>query len=222
KTRHLPLGLDYLWPRVKEVTEDKHGTAILWRKHYIVLLAAIFLPLLTLCGLLYLWLASFLALPPFSNQAGGLIWIFLGLATIANIIWYLWRYDGWRKDFYVVTNRRIIDVVGTPFGLRGEQRREGTFDNIQNITYDIPNFVSKLLNLGTVVIETAGTQRTFNFQNVFRPSAIQEEVFKRMVLYQQRQREQARDTNADRLVEVLAEYHHLLEKAGTQPKQPGA
>jgi hypothetical protein len=220
KTRRLPAGLEYLWPRVKEVNEDQHGTVIVWRKHYIVLLGAILFPLLTLCGLLYLWLASFLALPPFSNRISGLIWLFLSIATIANVIWYLWRYDGWRKDLYMVTNRRIIDVEGTPFRLRGEQRREGTFDNIQNITYDIPNFISKLLNLGTVVIETAGTERTFTFDKVFRPSAIQEEIFNRMVLFQQRQRERARDANTDRLVEVLAEYHHLMEKADVQSKQP--
>ena len=220
KTRRLPAGLEYLWPRVKEVTEDQQGTVIVWRKHYIVLLGAILFPLLTMCGLLYLWLASFLALPPFSNQISGLIWLVLIIATIANVIWYFWRYDGWRKDVYMVTNRRIIDVEGTPFHLRGEQRREGTFDNIQNITYDIPNFISKLLNLGTVVIETAGTERTFTFEKVFRPSAIQEEIFNRMVLFQQRQRERARDANTDRLVEVLAEYHHLMEKADVQSKQP--
>lgn len=220
KPRRLPIGLEYLWPRVKEITEDEHGTVIMWRKHYVILLKAIFFPLLTLCVLLYLWLASFVALSPFSNQVGGLIWLFLGVATLANLIWYLWRYDGWRQDLYMVSNRRIVDVEGTPFHLRGEQRREGTFDNIQNITYDIPNFITKLLNLGTVVIETAGTERTFTFQKVFNPSAVQEEIFKRMILYQQRQREQARDANTDRLVEVLAEYHQLMEKADAQFRQP--
>jgi hypothetical protein len=120
----------------------------------------------------------------------------------------------------MVTNQRIVDVEGTPFHLRGEQRREGTFEYIQNITYDIPNFIAKLLNLGTVVIETAGTERTFTFKNVFNPSAVQEEIFKRMVLYQQRQREKTRDANTDRLVEVLAEYHHLMEKAEPRPNPP--
>jgi hypothetical protein len=184
-----------------------------------VLLAAIYLPLISLLALLYLWLAAFVAWPPFRTQPSGLIWLILGMATIANLIWYMWRYDGWRKDLYMVTNRRIIDVEGTPFRLRGEQRREGTFDNIQNITYDIPNFISKLLNLGTVVIETAGTERTFTFEKVFNPSAIQEEIFNRMVLFQQRQREQARDATTDRLVEVVAEYHNLFKKTTPLPEQ---
>jgi len=218
KPGRLPTGIEYLWPRVKEITEDEHGPVIVWRKHYVVLLAAILLPVLSFCGLAYLWLASIFALPPFSEPAGSLIYLFLGVATVANLVWYLWRYDGWRQDLYMVTNQRIVDVEGTPFHLRGEQRREGTFENIQNITYDIPNFIAKLLNLGTVVIETAGTERTFTFQKIFNPSAVQEEIFKRMVLYQQRQREKARDANTDRLVEVLAEYHHLMEKAEPRAK----
>jgi membrane protein YdbS with pleckstrin-like domain len=217
KQGRLPVGLEYLWPRVKEISEDEHGPVIVWRKHYVVLLAAILLPALAFCGLAYLWLASIFILPPFNESAGSLIYLFLGVATVANLIWYLWRYDGWRQDLYMVTNQRIVDVEGTPFHLRGEQRREGTFEYIQNITYDIPNFIAKLLNLGTVVIETAGTERTFTFQKVFNPSAVQEEIFKRMVQYQQRQREKVRDANTDRLVEVLAEYHQLMEKAESRP-----
>ncbi len=217
KTRRLPWLLHYLWPRVKEVTEEENETVIVWRKHYYVLLAAIFLPLLLFLISLYALLASYFGLYPFRDPAGVMIQIILGLITLVSIVWYLWRYDSWRKDFYMVTPRRIVDVEGTPFRLRGEQRREGTFDTIQNITYDIPNFFSKLLNLGNVVIETAGTERTFTFEKVFNPSAVQEEIFNRMALFQQRQREKIRDATTDRLVEVIREYHYLFEKTSPLP-----
>jgi len=111
-------------------------------------------------------------------------------------------------------------VEATPFRLRGEQRREGTFDNIQNITYDIPNFFSHLLNIGNVVIETAGTERTFTFEQVFDPSGVQEEIFNRMVRYQQMQRERTRDATTDRVVEAIEQYHNLNEKAKDLPRKP--
>jgi hypothetical protein len=129
------------------------------------------------------------------------------------------RYDGWQRDRYLVTGRRIIDIEGTPFRLGGERRREGTFDNIQNITYDIPNLFWQLLNMGNVVIETAGTEATFTFDMVYDPSGVQEEIFNRMVLYQQRQRERERDNTTAQLVEVIGEYHRLMEKTGTLTKR---
>ena len=54
---------------------------------------------------------------------------------------------------------------------------------------------------------------------VYDPSAVQEEVFNRMVLYQQKQRERERDNTTAQLVEVIGEYHRLLEKTGTLPKR---
>lgn len=214
KTRYLPMALEYLIPRMKEVTEEDKGTVIVWRKHYFVLLIAIFFPVLALLLSIYFFIASFFAPPPLGSGPAQLVF---AVTTIASLMWYAWRYDGWRKDVYMVTDTRIIDIEGTPFRLRGEKRREGTFDNIQNITYNIPTFFSQLLNMGDVVIETAGTEATFTFKKIFNPSGVQEEVFNRMVRFQQRQREKARDSTTDRLVEVIAEYHRLHEKTS----QPG-
>jgi len=220
KTRHLPGLFDYLWPRTKEVNEDESGeTIIIWRKHYFILLTAVFLPGLALLLSGYLLIASLIGVVPFEEPAGALILGLLGLAVLASMVWYLFRYDGWRRDSYILTNSRIVDVEATPFRLRGEQRTEGTFGNIQNITYDIPNFFSQLLNLGDVTIETAGTERTFTFEKVFKPSLVQEEIFNRMVRFQQRQRERERDSNTDRLVEVIKEYHHLSQKVSQSSRR---
>lgn len=220
QTHHLPAVIDYFWPRVKEVNEDEEeGTVIVWRKHYFVLLATIFFPLVAVLTSLYLFIAGIFALAPFGASVSIPILAVLGIAFLASAVWYLLRYDDWTRDRYIVTNSRIVDVEATPFRLRGEQRREGTFDNIQNITYDIPNLLSQLLNLGDVIIETAGTEQTFTFDKVFDPSGVQEEIFNRMVRYQQRQREQYRDANADQLVNILAEYHHLFERMSRSRSQ---
>jgi hypothetical protein len=213
--------LDYFWPRVTEVSETaKDGQIIIWRKHYFVLLGRTILPILAFLASTYLFIVSTFALGPFGFEFSAPFRVIFMLAMIASLLWWLWNYDGWRRDVYILTNTRITDIEASPFLIRGERRREGTFDNIQNITYDIPNFFAKLLNLGSVIIETAGTADTFTFAKIFNPSAVQQEVFNRMVLFQQRKREQDRDDTTNRLVQVIGEYHNLAERnTNIRPQQ---
>ena len=214
KPRRLPGLLNYLWPQVKEVYED--GTTILWRKHYWVLLTNIALPLPLLLISSFLFLASLFALPPFGPLASLPFQAILGIVVLACLLWYLWRYDGWHRDTYLVTETRIVDVASSPFRLHGESRSEGTFDDIQNITYDIPDFFSNILNMGTVIIETAGSAETFTFKKVFNPSAIQQEIFNRMVMVQQKERQRKRDATTNELLRLIGEYQNLLEKANAK------
>jgi uncharacterized membrane protein YdbT with pleckstrin-like domain len=219
RDRHLPKFLDYFWPRVKVTLHEEGGTVILWHKHYLVLLWTTLLPMFCTTLSAYFFLASFFGFFPFSEPTGWVVWAILGGLTGFCLSWLAAKYDGWQRDRYLVTDRRIIDIEGTPFRLGGERRREGNFDNIQNITYDIPTFFWQLINMGNVVIETAGTEATFTFDMVYDPSAVQEEIFNRMVLYQQKQRERERDNTTAQLVEVIGQYHRLLEKTGTLPKR---
>ncbi|MBN1994671.1 MAG: cyclic nucleotide-binding domain-containing protein [Anaerolineae bacterium] len=206
--------LNYFWPRVQNIEPD--GVTITWRKHYWVYLQTVGLPLLAFLVSLYLFLATLVVWFPFGVVAGPFIQIGLGIAVAVSFLWYLWLYDGWRRDIYQVTRNRILDVTSSPFGLGGEIRSEGNLDDIQNITYEIPDLFSALINMGTVIIETAGTKDTFTFKKVLNPSSVQQEIFNRMVLVQQREREQRRDATTRDLLRVFAEYQHLLEKASAK------
>jgi SpoU rRNA methylase family enzyme len=212
-THRLPGVLHYLIPRMQEVIADPYeGLLITWRKHYGVLLKAVILPLMVLILFGYVLVASIFVLPPFSVSPPIPIQMIISLAVIASGTWYIWQYDGWWRDVYLLTPTRIVDVESSPFQTKGETRREGTFNHIQNITYNIPNFYSKLLNIGDVTIETAGTKDTFTFNQVFNPSAVQQEIFNRMILHQQRQREREREAATSRVIDLIGEYHHLFEK----------
>jgi uncharacterized membrane protein YdbT with pleckstrin-like domain len=215
-THHYGRVLDYLIPRIKEVNETGKGTVIIWRKHYFVLLVNILGPTLSLLIFSFLFLASFLALlPPFA----GLAWpfqLFFGLGILFSLGWYVWQYDDWRKDVYMVTNTQIIDIDSAAFRLR-RTRREGTFDNIQAVYSEVPNIFYKLINLGNVIIETAGTEETFTFNKVFDPASVTREVFNRWSLYQQKQREAQRDATHGQVMDVLREYHYLSGKSKSPP-----
>lgn len=207
KTRRLPPLVDYLWPRMA-VTE---GDTIIWRKHWFVWLKKTWPAQLLLFVLLALMVAALLRLPPF-DELGGNAWLLalvLGVGVAIAFIWYILLYDDWHRDVYIVTSDRIVDVESSSFRLRGEERREGTFDVIQNITYSIPGFFNQLLNLGDVVIETAGTAATFTFFSVYDPSAVQQEIFNRMVAYQESRRQRERVREDTKLADWFGEYYDL-------------
>lgn len=201
----LPPFIDFFIPRVKEV----QGNTITWRKNYLVFLNLVLGPLLVGFGLTYLILAALLALFPFDRAS--LSWaVLLAIAWLLNLVWYSYQYDTWRKDEYQVTLSSIIDYKGSAFNLRGEARRVGTFDVIQNSTYLIPNFGAKMLNIGHVVIETAGTEMTFTFEWVYNPVEVQQEIFKRWLAYKESQLKQERAYEEQRLVRWLGEFYRMM------------
>jgi len=219
KTRHYNRFVDYFVPRPKEVNESEAGTMIVWRKHFFILLLHIFLPVLAMFTSAYLLLSSFLLwLPPFGAIVAWPVQLALFAALIGSIFWYVWQYDDWNKDVYIVTDTQIIDIEASSFRLT-KTRREGTFDNIQGVYSEVPNVLSKILGMGNVIIETAGTQDTFTFNSVFDPDSVTSEIFNRWALYQQREREKSRDSTTSQVLSVLKEYHRMATKQAEQAEQ---
>jgi uncharacterized membrane protein YdbT with pleckstrin-like domain len=202
--RRLPPLIDYLYPRLAIV----EGDSIAWRKHWLILVRKVAPPLL----LFAIALAATILVLRF-DMAYSYLMVVLVLGVAAAIIWYFLRYDDWHRDVYIVTGNRIIDVESSAFRLRGERRREGTFDAVQNVTYSIPNFLCRLLNMGDVVIETAGTERTFTFNSVFDPSAVQQEVFHRWDAYHEDRRRREKESEAQRLADWIGEYDEMRQQA---------
>ncbi len=195
----------YFMPRIKE-TKDKKIT---WRKHPFILIKNIFLPLLAVVGSGYLFLATIVGFWPFGAPAG---W-FLTLVALGVLggcfFWYTYRYDAWRRDIYILTDTKIIDVGSSAFKLRGEQVREGSFDSIQSITYNIPSWWEQLINLGDVVIKTAGAQGDFTFKRVFNPSSVQETIFYRWDRFQDEKRQKAQEASNLQTIEIVGQYDDL-------------
>jgi hypothetical protein len=210
-------GLGYFIPQVHEVTTKKGDQVVTWRKHYIILLRHILLPLTAVLISSYLLSAALFSWSPFTYR---LVWEpfywVLAVAVLASLFWYIWEYDEWRRDVYILTSSKIIDIESTAFRLRFEKVREGSFDSIQNITYDLPNIFYRLINLGDVTIQTAGTGGNFTFKQVFNPSSVQEEIFRRWDAYQEQKREAQRDNTTQNVVAVLGEYHEMTNPINPQ------
>lgn len=198
----------YFLPRLR----SEQGDTITWRKHWIALIGAIVLPtllILTATGVAVFLIAQSPARPIPILIGYGMLMVFL-------FPWWLWRFEDWQNDIYQVTSTRIIDIERLPFFLR-ETRREASLSRIQNITLEIPGILGKLLNYGSVKIETAGGE-AFTFDRVKDPRRVQTEIFRRVEAFQRRQRQEEAERRRSELLDWFSVYDslHRLRPSATQ------
>jgi uncharacterized membrane protein YdbT with pleckstrin-like domain len=181
----------------------EQGETITWRKHWIALIKPVWLP--TLLILLVTVGAIFLATRE-SIRVGAILVVY---ATVLVFLlpWWIWQFDDWQNDIYQVTSSRIIDVERLPFYLR-EDRREASLGVIQNINLEIPGFLAKLLNYGSVTIETAGMD-PFTFDLVKNPRGVQAEIFKRVEAFQSRLRKEEAERHRAELLNWFSVYDRM-------------
>lgn len=194
----------YLIPQTR-LEEDG---VVTWRKHWFRLVDKIAAPFLLLFILSQLGAAAVLGLLP--PVTGFERWfsaaLLIGLPACLILIWY--RYEDWRNDIYRLTDDRIIDIDKLPLGLR-EERREASLAMIQDIKYEIPGVMANLLDYGHVIIETAGRQAVFSFSWVHRPRRVQEEIFARMDMFREKEKERERARRTSQLIDWFATYTDL-------------
>jgi membrane protein YdbS with pleckstrin-like domain len=197
---------DYFVPRMRIVRPDR----IIWRKHWLILVKNAGVPALTFF-LSVAVLAIALGRPGFLRQVPPTILLFVpGIAMVVTFGWFLWNYDGWRNDIYIVTDERIIDIEGSPFHLQKETRTEGPFDVIQNTDYSSPNWLFRILRIGDVTIDTASQAIAYTFNSVARPDEVQQEIFKRLTAFREEARRAAAERQYDELTKWFGTYHRSI------------
>ena len=194
----------------------EEGDTITWRKHWAGLLRPISVPtagiaLVTLLALFLLYQRSF---------DWPLVLLGYGVGLVALFPWWLWIFSDWQNDMYQITATRIIDVERRPFYL-SEQRREASLSRVQNISLTIPGVLGRMLNYGSITIETAG-QGAFTFEYVKDPRDVQAEIFRRIEAFQQHQRQQDADTRRVELMDWFAVYDQIRDspRKGTGSRPP--
>jgi len=192
---------------------------VTWRKHWYVLAKKVAVPLLALFLAAGLIVASFLTSPLTGRLSNSPIFPYLvalsALLLLPLFGWLWWRYEDWRNDIYTVTDTSIIDRESAPFGFR-EQKRVGSLEDIESVYSHVPNFLAKLINLGDVIIDTAGAPRAYTFESVPNPLAVQQEIFSRMQAYREQKSRIASQAEMERWADWLAEYHRLTSGQGQQ------
>jgi CRP-like cAMP-binding protein len=192
----------------------EQGDTVTWRKHWIALIRPIWLPTL-LIGIITLIAIWALFLSP-----GNLIPILIGYGTLMVFLlpWWIWKFDDWQNDIYQVTATRIIDIERLPFHLR-EERREASLDKIQNTSLEIPGIWGKLLNYGSVTIETAGTE-PFTFAYVKDPRGVQTEIARRVEAFQSLLRRQEAERRRAELLDWFSVYDQIRSSTPPADQSP--
>ncbi|MGC9358144.1 MAG: cyclic nucleotide-binding domain-containing protein, partial [Anaerolineae bacterium] len=113
------------------------------------------------------------------------LWLFLEAVLFAIMLWQL---EDWRNDYFEITPSRVILVFQKPMLLE-EIRQETRLDRIQNISYEVPNVLARLLKYGHVMLETAGETGRYELKWVRYPQELQGEISRRQREFRERQRE---------------------------------
>jgi len=129
-------------------------------------------------------------------------------------LWYTYQHDDWHKDTYRITGTQIIHQDSTAFRLRGEEIHETTFDNVQNINFNVPDFTSRLFRIGDVIIKTATVGEPFVFEKVYFPRSVQQDIFQYWVKFKENKRQKERSEEEERFTTWLGEYHRLTKENG--------
>jgi uncharacterized membrane protein YdbT with pleckstrin-like domain len=192
----------------------EEGDTITWRKHWVTLIGPLGLPTLLIAALTLVVIAVL----TFAQGNQVLILLGYGIVMVFLFPWWLWRFDDWQNDIYQVTATRIIDVERKPFFLR-EERREASLGVIQDINLEIPGFVARVLNYGSVTIETAGVD-PFTFDYVHDPHEVQAEIFRRVGAFRAQQRQQEADRRRSELLDWFTVYDQIRGPTPPAPQPP--
>ncbi len=106
-------------------------------------------------------------------------WPLFVVGTLLGLGWIGYTYVDYIDDIYILTTHRIIDIDRAAF-IFFEGRSVVEYGKIQDIIVDVPSPIARLLDFGTVRIETAGSQQKIRMRDVPDPFAIQNMISQRI------------------------------------------
>jgi hypothetical protein len=186
---------------------------IIYRKHRVFLLVGELKPL----GALAAWLLG-LALRPEVNAVlrtlglprilGALVYSLIGLAIAW---WIFYNFVDWWNDIYVLNQIQVIDINKVP--LQREDRRQASLGMIQDVRYLQPNPISKLLNYGNLILDTAARAGEFTFQRVPHPRHVQQTIFEHVYNFREHAAREERDQRQKEILEIVEKWWDERQQA---------
>ena len=202
----------YFFPRLKEV----QGDSIVWRKHWVKLWEVAWLPFLLMLMSIWAvinWWNHWIPFGLLSDEA----WWFWPIPFAVFFAWWLWLFEDWRNDVYILTSTRIIDIERVPF-LLSEKRRETTLSRIQTSEFKIPTPLARFLRFGTLTIRVPGA--VFEFVDITDPAGAQTDINKRLAEFNKRQAENEARGRRNELSDWFAAYDQIRQQPPARSAAP--
>ncbi len=192
------------------------GGATVYRKHWILWLRQIFLPVLLVIAsgvllLLMLTVGTLQALLP----AGLLIPVTMFLV---GAIWGYFADWDWRHDYYVLTDSNITIIHQRPLFLQSENDKI-LMKQVDNVVAESSGIFQQILNYGDVRVALVGGDVPKNLNDIAQPVDVQSEISRRQRRLQERQEEEGRRSQREAIGEYLSMYHDMSQGDGQQWQQ---
>lgn len=184
-----------------------------YRKHYLVWLWHVTLPLLVLLAGIVLFVAS--AFQVFGTNGGGLGFAGFALAFLVTLfgaaMLYLADWD-WRNDMYILGDQTISIIHRRPLWLQ-DHHDQLLLSQVDNVISEMRGMLNNLAQKGDVKLLLTGTevQNAKVFKNVHRPQQIQHEIAERRRSVQTQQTEAESKRQRQAILDYLAIYHDSLK-----------
>lgn len=108
-----------------------------------------------------------------SGVALVVLWSLWGL-VLWVVFWQFWT--TYYMDIWVVTNRRIIDIDYQRLFDRNIAILR--LDRVQDITTHVQGVIGTLLRYGSVIVQTAGSEKEFVIDQIANPEALRDVISK--------------------------------------------
>ncbi|MBA4384056.1 MAG: hypothetical protein C0410_04915 [Anaerolinea sp.] len=147
--------------------------SVVYRTHWWILFKKTALPGFILLAIVLVAAGRFLG---FISVIPELV-IYIGALILTAVcwIWWVYQFQDWQNDVYIVTDDLLIDVYKRPLGM--DDRRSAPVKNIQTVEFERKGLINLVLNFGTVKIKIGNEELTFD--NVYQPSEVQAEIYSR-------------------------------------------
>lgn len=150
------------------------------RRHWIFLIADLFrIFILFILPALVIWIFQFMGFIPDFNIFGV---TFISLTDILVYMWgiFCWlmvaeKFTDYSLDFWVVTNKRIVESELIKLFNRKLSTLE--LQDIEDITIQNAGFFSNYFGYGTLAVQTAGTKTEFQAEKIAKPEFVQQTMF---------------------------------------------
>jgi CRP-like cAMP-binding protein len=199
----------------------EHLTTVTYRKHIFVLFEQTWKPALfayIMLGILaYVIISPTASLSSFFKAGAGLLSLLWAILFVGAVLWWIYEYIDWSNDIFQVTPDQIMDIDKTPLGQVTSDI--ASLDNILSIEYKRIGILELLFNFGTVYI-TIGGGREMAFENVFNPSAVQEDIERRRLEKITKKEQEAIKAERERTADWFAAYYHNEQQLRREEKTP--
>ena len=104
-----------------------------------------------------------------------MLFIFIsGLVVLMAVISFFVFWTKYYFDYWVVTNKRIIDIEQIDFF--HQNIAEITLDKVQDITVDVSGFLATMFGFGDISIQSAGESREFIIKTAKNAQEVRDKI----------------------------------------------